>query len=159
MDKPIVGSCTTTSTYVFFVSSSSTAVKSASSSSIARKSSLTRAHACLNDLISSDVRSYRVGKSLCGSPSSSAPCNSLLDVVLVVKVDVRAVMVSGVESVGDVGAVEAGAGTVGGLGEVLGDGFEGGEEVAMTRKVVRSKRTTSVALQAVARVARCFDKT
>ena len=32
----------------------------------------------------------------------------------------------------------------------------GGEEVAITRKVVRSKSTTSVALHASARVVRCF---
>ena len=33
------------------------------------------------------------------------------------------------------------------------------EDVAMTRNVVRSKRTTSVALQASAKVLRCFDRT
>jgi len=34
-----------------------------------------------------------------------------------------------------------------------------GEEVAITRKVVRSKRITSVALHASAKVVRCFDRT
>jgi hypothetical protein len=35
---------------------------------------------------------------------------------------------------------------------------EGFDEVAMTRKVVRSKRITSVALQAAAKVERCLDR-
>ena len=38
-------------------------------------------------------------------------------------------------------------------------GPSGGEEVAMTRKVVRSNRMASVALQACANVVRCFDRT
>lgn len=74
--------------------------------------------------------------------------------------------------VGDVGAVvaaDACAGDVGDVGpgnadgvggsEGWGEGGEGGAEVAMTRKVVRSKRTTSVALHAAASVARCFERT
>lgn len=36
---------------------------------------------------------------------------------------------------------------------------EGGEEVAMTRKVVRSKRMTSVALHASAKMVRCLEST
>lgn len=36
---------------------------------------------------------------------------------------------------------------------------EGWLDVAMTRKVVRSKRMTSVALHASAKVVRCFERT
>ena len=68
---PIVGSCTTISTYVFLVNSSSTAVNSGSSISIATKSSRTLEHEYLKALMSSDVRSYRVGAILCGSVSLS----------------------------------------------------------------------------------------
>ena len=52
---------------------------------------------------------------------------------------------------------ESGVGTRGGeigFGGVVAEG--GGEEVAITRKVVRSKRITSVALHASASVVRCF---
>lgn len=35
----------------------------------------------------------------------------------------------------------------------------GGDDVAMTRNVVRSKRMTSVALHACARTVRCLDST
>jgi len=38
-------------------------------------------------------------------------------------------------------------------------GPSGGEEIAMTRKVVRSNRMASVALQACTNVVKCFDKT
>jgi hypothetical protein len=45
-------------------------------------------------------------------------------------------------------------------GVPAGSGLEGAmdEEVAMTRKVVRSKRMTSVALHAFATVERCLDR-
>lgn len=52
---------------MFFVSSSRTAVNSSSSISSEWNSSRTREHACLNALISSDVRSYLVGDNLWGS--------------------------------------------------------------------------------------------
>lgn len=103
---PIVGLCTMTKTYAFFVISSRTAVKSGNSISSEWNSSRTREHECLNALTSSEVRSYRVALSSWGSES----------------VDV--------------------------LGPV---------EVAMTRKVVRSKRMTSVAPQAREKIFRCLD--
>lgn len=54
---PIVGSCTISSTYVFFVIPSSTAVNSGSSISRAWNSSRMRVHECFSALISSLVRS------------------------------------------------------------------------------------------------------
>lgn len=81
--------------------------------------------------------------------------------MLVVNEDARAVAVSGVVSVGDVGAVGAtnvDAGATCGGGEDLGDGGGDGEEAAMTRNVVRSNKTTSVAPHAVASVPRCLDR-
>lgn len=132
---PIVGSCTTINTYVFLVNSSSTAVNSSNSISSEWNSSRTREHACLNALTSSDVRSYRVGASLCGSESRSGaiaePWENVVGVRRPLECDDE-----GVEIAGDM----VGGGTEGEAG--------GGEEVAMTRKVVRSKRITSVALHA-----------
>lgn len=55
-----------------------------------------------------------------------------------------------------------GSGGAVGFGGIMGGGgidTVGGEDVAMTRKVVRSKRTTSVAPHASARVVRCFERT
>lgn len=89
-------------------------MKSYNSISRERNSSLTREHECLKALMSSDVRSYRLGSSGPVSTDSS-PSREILD--------------------GD-----------------------GADEVAMTRNVVRSKRMTSVALHAPAKVDRCFDK-
>ena len=135
--EPIEGSCATIRTHVFFVSSSRTAVNSGSSISIATKSSRTLEQEYLNALISSDVRSYRVGAILWGSASKSDPCSEC--------VAERCPLVRTED--GPDGIEDA----VGGGG--------GGVEVAMTRKVVRSKRTTSVALHAVANLARCRDST
>lgn len=46
-----------------------------------------------------------------------------------------------------------------GRDDVVGGGEEVREEVAMTRNVVRSKRITSVALQATASLLRCLVRT
>ena len=54
---PIVGSCTMSKMYVFFVIPSSTAVNSGSSISSAWNSSRMRAHECFSALMSSLVRS------------------------------------------------------------------------------------------------------
>ena len=135
-DRPIEGSCTTMRTHVFFVSSSRTAVNSGSSISNATKSSRTREQEYLNALISSDVRSYLVGAILWGSASWSDPYSECVaeSVPLVCREDAPE----------DTDAVGGGG---------------GGVEVAITRNVVRSKRTTSVALQAEASLARCRDNT
>lgn len=122
---PIVGSCTTTMTYVFFVISSRTAVNSGSSISREWNSSRRREQECLKALISSEVRSYRVGSNAC------CPC-----------------CVSVWDDEGDVGDDGEGEG-----GEEV--ELRALEEVAITRKVVRSKRMTSVALQASANVVKC----
>ena len=105
-----------------------------------KNSSRTRVQECLNALISSDVRSYRVPSSLCGSPSSASATESVWSDACEPKLD----SVEGVE--GDGEGSPAGAG-----------GGEScwGTEVAMTRKVVRSKSTTSVAPHASASFARC----
>lgn len=138
--------------------------------------------------MSSDVRSYLVGSSECGSEgaSSAAAVSSWYGLALGglgVKEDVEWLesgdwvggggeVVREVERKGVVeperavtfGGVELssnwGLGTRGGemgRGGVVVDG--GGEDVAMTRKVVRSNMITSVALHASASVVRCLVRT
>ena len=46
-----------------------------------------------------------------------------------------------------------------GLRSFVCSGTSRGEEVVMTRKVMRSNRMASMALQACANVVRCFDRT
>ena len=62
----------------------------------------------------------------------------------------------------EVGWVGWRVGAAEGVGGAMGCGgveMVGGEDVAMTRNVVRSKRTTSVAPHASARVVRCLERT
>ena len=110
-----------------------------------------REHACLNALISSDVRSYLVGDNLCGSERVSRPVSrSRAGSEPWENVGVRKPLVRGEEEDESAGETEA-EGSMGGVG--------GGVDVAMTRKVVRSKRMTSVALHACASVVRCLERT
>jgi len=148
------------STYVFFVSSSKTAVNSGSSISSAWKSSREREQECLNDLINSDVLSYRDECILCGSGFPSASYSSPVWPLEFEgdEVKFRLSKEFELELWRDLPLL-SGVGIAGGEIGAGGVDMAGGAEVAMTRKVVHSNRTTSVALQASARIVRCFEST